>query len=68
MPKPRLKGRIHLDKVVLKVGKTCYCMNAVDSRTKYNLESKFVKSRTLEAFDDFFKTLKERVGGESFIN
>ena len=34
----------------------------MDSRTKYNLGCKFVESRKLEEFDDFFKTLKKRIG------
>ena len=39
-------------------------MNAVDSRTKYNLETKLVWSRTLWEFDEFFRELKKRVGGQ----
>lgn len=37
-------------------------MNAVDSRTKYNLSTKLVWHRTLEEFDSFFKCLKMAVG------
>lgn len=39
-------------------------MNAVDSRTKFNLETRLVWSRTLEEFDAFFKELKRRVGAQ----
>ncbi len=46
MPKPKVKGRIHLDEIELKIGKkTCWCINAVDSRTKYNLGSRLVRRR-----------------------
>jgi transposase-like protein len=37
-------------------------MNAVDSRTKYNLGTRLVWHRTLKEFDEFFKELKERIG------
>ena len=37
-------------------------MNAIDSRTKYNLGCRLVESRTLEEFEEFFKELKERIG------
>ncbi|MDI6819871.1 MAG: hypothetical protein QMC89_03085 [Candidatus Hodarchaeaceae archaeon] len=33
-----------------------------DSQTKYNLGCKFVGRKKLEEFDDFFKTLKKRIG------
>ena len=61
--KPKVKGRIHVDDVTLKVGKrNCYAINAVDSRTRYNLECMFVRSRSLEAFKEFFRRLKGRIG------
>jgi len=37
-------------------------MNAIDSRTKYNLGCRFIESRTLEEFEEFFKELKGRIG------
>lgn len=36
----------------------------MDSRTKYNLETRFVEHRTLEEFDDFFRELKRGIGGQ----
>lgn len=39
-------------------------MNAVDSRTKFNLETWLMWSRTLEEFGAFFKELKGRVGAQ----
>ncbi|MGC8816668.1 MAG: hypothetical protein ACP5PX_02490 [Candidatus Hadarchaeum sp.] len=39
-------------------------INAVDSVTKFNLGTKLVKSRRLEEFDEFFKGLKNRAGGQ----
>jgi hypothetical protein len=36
----------------------------VDSRTKYNLGTRFVEHKTLEEFDDFFKCLKKSIGGQ----
>jgi hypothetical protein len=62
MPKPSVKGRIHLDEVELKLEKKIWCINAVDSRTKYNLGSRLVWSRVLEEFDEFFGELKNRIG------
>ena len=54
--KPKIKGRIHVDDVVLKVGKKdCYAIQAVDSRTKYNLECMFVGSRSLRNFKEFLE-------------
>ena len=37
-------------------------INAVDSRTKFNLATKLVWYRTLEEFDDFFRCLKKAIG------
>jgi hypothetical protein len=36
----------------------------VDNRTKFNLGTRLVKSRSLEEFDKFFKGLKNSVGGQ----
>lgn len=35
----------------------------MDSKTKFNLETRLIWSRTLEEFDEFFKELKKRIGG-----
>jgi hypothetical protein len=39
-------------------------MNAVDSGTKFNLQTRLAGSRSLEEFDEFFRELKNRVGGQ----
>jgi transposase-like protein len=39
-------------------------MNAVDSRTKFNLETRLVRTRSMEEFDRFFRGLKNSVGGQ----
>jgi hypothetical protein len=39
-------------------------VNAVDSKTKFNLGTRLVWSRTLEEFDAFFKELKRAVGAQ----
>lgn len=36
----------------------------MDSRTKYNLGTRFVEHKTLEEFDEFFKCLKKSIGGQ----
>lgn len=41
-------------------------MNAVDSRTKFNLGTRLVWSRTLDEFDAFFKELKRVVGAQIY--
>ena len=59
MPKPSIKGRIHLDEVELKVGKKkIWCINTIDSRTKYNLGTRLVWHRSLEELDEFFRAEK----------
>ncbi|KXA98446.1 hypothetical protein AKJ40_04660 [candidate division MSBL1 archaeon SCGC-AAA259M10] len=37
-------------------------MNAIDKKTKYNLNTKFIQSRTNENFDEYFKELKNVIG------
>jgi transposase-like protein len=60
--KPKLNGRIHIDEVVLKIGKkVVYCLNAIDSKTKFNLESRLVDSLSLENIRPFFKSLKDKL-------
>lgn len=61
--KPKAEGRVHLDEVELKIGRRkCYCIHAIDSGTRYNLESVLSWRRDLEAFRRFFRKLKERIG------
>lgn len=61
--KPVVRGRVHVDEVVLKVRKKrCYGINAIDSETKFNLGSEFTKNKGLETFKGFFSRLKERIG------
>ncbi|KXA96277.1 hypothetical protein AKJ38_03545, partial [candidate division MSBL1 archaeon SCGC-AAA259I14] len=37
-------------------------MNAIDKKTKYNLNTKFIQRRTNENFDEYFKKLKNVIG------
>lgn len=48
----------------MKIGKKIWSLNAVDSRTKYNLCCRLVWGRTTEEIDALFKELKKRVGGQ----
>ncbi|KAA0002895.1 MAG: IS6 family transposase [Thermoplasmata archaeon] len=60
--KLKVKGRIHMDEVVLKEkGKQIYDINAVDGKTGYNLEHLLTDSISLISFRDFFEDLKERI-------
>ncbi len=36
-------------------------MNAVDKKTKYNLNTKFIESRTNENFNEYFEELKNTI-------
>lgn len=63
--KPRVRGRIHVDEVVVKVkGRNCYVLHAVDSRTKYCLESSLERRRDTEVYERFFKRLKRCLSGQ----
>lgn len=63
MLEPEVKGRIHVDEVVVKVrGRRCYVLHAVDSKTRYCFEGTLERHRNTEAYEDFFKRLKRRVG------
>ena len=60
--RPKIKGRIHMDEVVLKEkGKKIYDINAVDGKTGYNLGHLLSDSISLSAFREFFEDLKERI-------
>lgn len=60
--KPRVKGRIHNDEVVVKVkGKKHYSINAIDSKTKYVINQELTPTRSLVAFKRFFKAIKVRI-------
>ncbi|KXB00851.1 hypothetical protein AKJ40_00385 [candidate division MSBL1 archaeon SCGC-AAA259M10] len=37
-------------------------MNAIDKETKYNLNTKFIESRTNENFNEYFEELKNSIG------
>ena len=57
--KPEIKGRIHMDEVVLKEKrKKIYDINAVDGKTDYNLSHLLTNSLSLPYFRNFFKELK----------
>jgi transposase-like protein len=60
--KPKLKGRIHIDEVIVKVGKKkCYSLNAIDGKTKFNLCTRFISGLFLFEVRVFFKDLKQKV-------
>ena len=60
--KPKVKGRIHMDEVEVKVnGKKAWAINAIDSKTKYNLEDLFTMTKITLVFAIFFSLLKERI-------
>ncbi|MFH1821225.1 MAG: DDE-type integrase/transposase/recombinase [Methanobacteriota archaeon] len=60
---PEVKGRIHVDELVVKVGgKRCYVLHAVDSKTKYCFEGTLDRHRNTKAYEGFFKRLKRRMG------
>ena len=57
--KPKVRGRIHVDEVVVKVkGRRCYVLHAVDSKSKYCLEGSLERHRNTGAYEGFFKHLK----------
>ena len=59
--KPKIKGRIHMDEVVLKEkGKKIYDINAVDGKTGYSLSHLLTDSLSLPYFRKFFKELKRK--------
>jgi transposase-like protein len=61
--KPKIKGRMHIDEVFVEVRGRKYCIiHVVDSRTGYCPLAVLSKSRGLDAYDEFFKRLKERFG------
>ena len=63
--RPKVKGRIHNDEVVLKVkGKKCYSINAIDSVTKFNIETYFTEHRDKESFRQFFKNIKAKINDQ----
>ena len=46
----------------MKVGKKdCYDINTIDSKTKFDLEEEFMKSRTSQKINDYFKRIKENI-------
>ena len=60
--KPKIKGRIHMDEVILKEkGKKIYDINAVDGKTGYNLWHLLTDSVSLIAFRNFFEDLKGKI-------
>jgi len=60
--KPKIKGRIHMDEVVLKEkGKKIYDINAVDGKTGYNLSHLLTDSLSLPYFRRFFRELKQKI-------
>ncbi len=60
--KPEIKGRIHMDEVVLKEkGRKIYDINAVDGKTGYNLGHVLTDSLSIPAFRVFFEELKRRI-------
>lgn len=60
--KPRVKGRVHVDELVVSVNRNRYnVLHAVDSKTRYCFESELERSRDTEAYERFFKRLKRRL-------
>jgi len=60
--KPKIKGRIHSDEVVVKVRKKkCYDINSIDSKTKYNLERTLTEKRDKKSFRKHFNKLREKI-------
>lgn len=61
--KPRIKGRMHIDELFVKVMGCWYCIiHVVDSRTGYCPMAVLSQNRDLDAYDEFFKQLKKRLG------
>lgn len=60
--KPKIKGRLHTDEKVMKVGKIdCYDINTIDSKTKFVVEEEFMQSRTKQKIATYFERIKERI-------
>lgn len=63
--KPKVKGKIHTDEIVVKVkGRKEYSINSLDSKTKYNLATSFVKKRSKKKCREHFKKLKDKIGDQ----
>ena len=63
--KPKVKGRIHVDEVVVKEKrKNRYDINAVDGKTGYNLGHLLAKGLFMKDFQKFFDDLRERIYDE----
>lgn len=61
--KPKVKGCVHTDEVVVKVkGKQYRPINSIDSKTKYNLAVTFTEHRTKEKCREHFKKLNDKIG------
>ena len=60
--KPKIKGRIHVDEVVLKEkGNMRYDINAVDGKTGYNLGHLLAKGLYMKDFEKFFEELRGKI-------
>lgn len=63
--KPKIEGRIHMDEVHVKVkGEKAYSINAIDNKTKYNLETFLTMNKHLLSFVIFFYLLAGRIGDQ----
>ena len=45
-------------------GKKCYSINAIDSVTKFNIETYFTEHRDKESFRQFFKNIKAKINDQ----
>ena len=60
--KPKIKGRLHTDEKVMKVGKVdCYDINTIDGKTKFVVEEEFMQSRTKQKIATYFGRIKGRI-------
>ena len=60
--KPKIKGRLHTDEKVMKVGKNnCYDVNTIDGKTKFVVEEEFMRSRRRRRVHAYFKRIKDTI-------